>query len=174
MRAAGWMRPGGRVLDLACGSGRHTRWLASQGFEVTAVDIDAEALAGLATVARTQVADLEGGPWPLAGEAFDGVVVANYLWRPLWPALRAALAPGGVWVHETFAAGQETVGRPRRPEFLLQPGELLEVAQGLRIVAFEDGWLDAPGRFVQRIVAVREAGGPEAALPARFPLEAPR
>lgn len=174
VRAAGWMRPGGRVLDLACGSGRHTRWLASRGFEVTAVDIDAEALSGLATVARTQVADLEGGPWPLAGETFDGVVVTNYLWRPLWPALRAALAPGGAWVHETFAAGQETVGRPRRPEFLLQPGELLEVARGLRIVAFEDGWLDDPGRFVQRIAAVREADVPEATLPARFPLEAPR
>lgn len=170
-RASAWIRPGGRVLDLACGHGRHTRWLAARGFAVTAVDRDAEALAGLRPIARTLQADLEGAPWPLDGEQFDAIVVTNYLWRPLWPALLRALGPGGLWVHETFAAGHEAIGRPRRPAFLLQPGELLEVARGpLQVLAFEEGWLDSPPRIVQRIAAVRI----DPAGPRLFPLEAAR
>ena len=143
----------GRVLDVACGSGRHLRWLAAQGFEVTGVDRDAAALAPLQGIGRVIVADIEGGPWPLAGETYDAVVVTNYLWRPLWPALRAALAPGGVLIYETFAAGNAAYGKPSNPDFLLQPGELLEACQGLHVVAFEDGFLDTPPRCVQRIVA---------------------
>ena len=111
------------------------------------------------------VADLEGGPWPLPGRRFDAVLVTNYLWRPLWPSIRGALADGGVWLHETFADGQQTVGRPSRPEFLLQPGELLQAARGLRVIAFEDGFLESPPRFVQRIVAAAPGG------PMRWPLE---
>ena len=94
--------------------------------------------------------------------------MTNYLWRPLLPTLLAALAPGGVYLHETFARGQETVGRPRNPDFLLAPGELLQACAGLRIVAYEDGWLDAPSRCVQRICAVHEA--PSAAGAPRYPL----
>jgi SAM-dependent methyltransferase len=142
------------VLDLACGTGRHARWLAAQGFAVTAVDRDADAVQALRAIAQVQVADLEGAPWPLPGVRFDAVVVTNYLWRPLWPHLLGALAEDGVLIYETFADGNQSVGKPARPDFLLRRGELLEVARGLRVVAYEDGFLDAPPRFVQRIAAV--------------------
>jgi SAM-dependent methyltransferase len=126
-RWAHLIRPGGRVLDLACGSGRHARWLAQQGFEVLAVDRNAEAVAGLPAGISGRVADLEQGGWPLADVApLDAIVVTNYLHRPLWPHLLAALAEGGVWIYETFASGNETVGKPSRPDFLLRSGELLE------------------------------------------------
>ncbi|MDD2729881.1 bifunctional 2-polyprenyl-6-hydroxyphenol methylase/3-demethylubiquinol 3-O-methyltransferase UbiG [Malikia sp.] len=161
-------RPGGaRVLDLACGSGRHSRWLMRQGHQVTAVDRDAQALAGLAELApwvRTLRADLENGPWPLAGREFEAVVVTNYLWRPLWPDILASLAPGGLLIHETFAHGNASVGRPSRPDFLLQPGELLRACAELRVVAYEDGFLTHPERYVQRIAAVRESGAAEPAV----------
>jgi len=153
--------PGGRVLDLAAGTGRHGRWLAARGHAVTAVDRDAAALAALSGVAETLVADLEGEPWPLPGRRFDAVLVTNYLWRPLLPAIVAAVDDGGVLLYETFAAGNESVGRPTRADFLLRRGELLAAAAGLHVVAFEDGFLSDPDRFVQRIAAVREldAGG---------------
>ena len=144
----------GRVLDVAAGSGRHTRFLAARGHPVTAIDCDAAAIAPLAEVAEIVVADLEQDPWPLGQQAFAAIVVTHYLWRPLMPFLKAALAPGGVLICETFAAGNETVGRPRNPAFLLASGELLTLAEGLRIVAYEDGFLAVPERFVQRIVAV--------------------
>src|SRR5690606_19105491 len=102
-------------------------------------------------------ADIEHGPWPLAGRQFDAVVVTNYLWRPLMPTLVDSVAPGGVLIYETFAHGNASVGRPSRPDFLLQAGELLGLCQpALRIVAYEDGFLPQPDRFVQRVVAVRE------------------
>jgi len=145
------------VLDLACGSGRHLRWLARQGFAVTGVDRDAQALAALAPFGRTVVADLENGPWPLPGASFDAIVVTNYLWRPLWPTLLASLADGGVLIYETFALGNEAYGRPTNPDFLLRPGELLEACRGLQVVAFEEGLLDQPMRRVQRIAAVNDA-----------------
>lgn len=159
---------GSRVLDVACGSGRHVRWFAERGCHVTGVDRDASALASLQAVAHTMVADLENAPWPLPGRRFDAVVVTNYLWRPLWSHLLASLDDRGVLIYETFARGQETVGRPSNPDFLLRPGELLEAATGLRIVAYEDGFLDASARFVQRLAAVREAAS-SAAVP-RYPL----
>ena len=160
---------GSTALDLAAGSGRHARFLIDRGLAVTAVDRDAEAMRDLAGRAETVAADLENGPWPLPGRTFDAVVVTNYLWRPLWPAILAALAPGGVLIYETFARGNETVGRPARPDFLLAPGELLREAVGLRIVAYEDGFLREPDRYVQRLAAVRERPGTTAA---RYPLEA--
>ncbi|SDO99328.1 Methyltransferase domain-containing protein [Ralstonia sp. 25mfcol4.1] len=173
-RWAHLIRPGGRVLDLACGSGRHAAWLAGQGFAVLAVDRDAEAVAGLPAGIEGRVADLEQGAWPLADAGrFDAVVVTNYLHRPLWPYLLDALAPGGVLIYETFAAGNETVGKPSRPDFLLRPGELLEVTRGtLRVTGYEDGTLAAPREaFVQRICAVREAPRSESgAAPPRYPL----
>ena len=171
MRWQALLPPGGTtVLDLACGSGRHTRWLAAQGHRLTAVDRDAAACQPLADCAEVIVADIESGPWPLAGRQFGAVVITNYLWRPLWLQLLSSLAPGGVLIYETFAAGNETVGKPSRPDFLLQPGELLSRCQGLRIVAFEDGFLAEPARFVQRIAAVNTPPGTLAA--ARYPLAA--
>ncbi len=158
-RWAHLIRAGGSVLDVACGSGRHVRWLAGQGFAPAALDRDAEALRALQGIAEIIVADIEGGPWPLAGRRFDALVVTNYLWRPLWPHLREALADGGVLLYETFAEGNQTVGKPSRADFLLRPGELLTLCDGLRIVAYEDGFVDAPARFIQRIVAVRAAAG---------------
>ncbi|MEO5843539.1 MAG: class I SAM-dependent methyltransferase [Caldimonas sp.] len=151
--------PGGSVLDVAAGNGRHARWLAERGHAVTAIDRDGAALAPLAAIAEVVVADIESAPWPLAGRRFDAVVVANYLWRPLLPILKASLTPGGVLLYETFAVGNETVGRPSRPDFLLAPGELLDAAAGLRIVAYEDGFLTDPDRFVQRLAAIREPAG---------------
>lgn len=169
-RFAAPIRAQGSVLDLACGSGRHVRWLATQGFAVTGVDRDESAVAPLREIAEIIVADIEGGPWPLPGRRFDGVVVTNYLWRPLAPVILASLAEGGVLIHETFAHGQQFVGKPSRPEFLLQPGELLRLYAGLRVVAYEDGFENGPGggRYVQRLCAVNKAPGkPE---PARYPL----
>lgn len=155
VRWAHLIAPRGSVLDIAAGSGRHARWLAMRGHRVTAIDRDADAMAALADVAETITADIEDGAWPLGARSFDAVVVTNYLWRPLFPVLRAALAAAGVLLYETFAAGNETVGRPSRPDFLLGRGELLAAVEGLRIVAYEDGFLADPDRFVQRLVAVR-------------------
>ena len=166
--------PGATVLDVACGAGRHVRWFAARGARVTGVDRDAAALARLratldadASDAELVTADLESDPWPFAGRRFGAVVVARYLWRPLLPAIVASVDTGGVLLYETFARGNESVGRPSRPEFLLKPGELLGVAAGLRIVAYEDGFLDTPSRFMQRVAAVREAPSP---LPVRHAL----
>jgi SAM-dependent methyltransferase len=170
VRWAHLIAPGGTVLDVAAGSGRHAAWLAARGHAVTAVDRDADAMGPLADSAEVVVADLERDPWPFAGRTFDGVVVTNYLWRPLFAALAAALAPGGVLLYETFAAGNETVGRPARADFLLGRGELLAAFASLRIVAFEDGFLSEPERFAQRLVAVRKPGAP---APTRYPLAAP-
>jgi len=162
------LAPGSQVLDVACGAGRHVRWFAQRGCRVTAVDRDAQALEPLRAIADVQVADLEQGAWPLPGCRFDAVVVTHYLWRDLWPALLASVAPQGWFIYETFAVGQETIGRPSNPDFLLRPGELLEVVRGtLRVVAYEDGFLPDPDRFMQRIAAVREQ---PAEPPARYPL----
>jgi SAM-dependent methyltransferase len=153
------VRAGGRVLDLACGSGRNARWLAAQGWQVEAVDRDALALQGLQGVAgiTTRLADLENGDWPYASESFDGIVVCRYLHRPLLPRLAESLAPGGVLIYETFMQGHEQFGRPSNPDFLLQPAELQEAYQSLlEIVAFEQGRFDTPRPgMVQRICAKR-------------------
>ena len=166
-----------QVLDVACGHGRHAHWLAAAGHRVTAIDRDPALLAPLADVATPVVADLEADPWPLPGQRFDAVVVTNYLWRALFPALLAAVAPGGLLIYETFAQAHAALGRPRRPEFLLRPGELMEVlrdgpsmvgadpaspvltSERWHVIAFEEGRLPArgevPEREVQRIVARR-------------------
>lgn len=147
---------GGTVLDLACGRGRHVRWFAGRGHAVTALDRDAEAVRLLTGLAEVIVADVEQGPWPLAGRQFDAVVVTNYLWRPLWPSIVRSVAPGGCLLYETFAIGHEALGRPSRPDFLLQPGELLQRASPeLAVVAYEAGRLDGPARLVQRLAAWR-------------------
>lgn len=174
--ASEWVRrwshlvpPQGTVLDVACGQGRHLHWFRGRQHAVTGVDCSAQALAAagqaLGGQAELVQADIEAGPWPflrpaLPGEAprprqFDAVVVCNYLWRPLLPQIIASLAPGGVLLYETFAVGNETVGKPSRPDFLLQTGELLRVCNSLKVVAYEDVRLDQPARFVQRIAAIR-------------------
>ncbi len=161
-RWAAELPAGTSVLDVACGSGRHVRWLAARGLQVTGIDRDAAALSGLAGIAQTIVADIEGNPWPLpAGATFDAVVVTNYLHRPLWPRLLAAVAPGGRLIYETFAVGNETVGKPSNPAFLLAPGELLDAVRAqLRVIGYEDGFLESPREaYVQRVCAVREPAG---------------
>jgi SAM-dependent methyltransferase len=161
-RCAPWIGAGD-VLDLACGSGRHAHYLASLGHPVLAVDRDALALAGAAGPGITTMQlDLEDPAlaWPFGAARFQGIVVTNYLHRPLFDALGASLAPDGVLIYETFAIGNEAYGKPSNPAFLLGEGELLARAQalGLRVIAFEDGHLAAPkAAMVQRLCAV----GPE-------------
>ena len=163
LRFAHLVRPGGRVLDVAAGAGRHSALFLARGHRVTAVDRDTGALGrlvlqGLEVVQR----DLEdGGPWAL-GDGWDAVVVTNYLHRPLLPALARALAPGGVLLYETYALGHERHGRPSRPEFLLRPGELLAaLVPPLVPLAFEQGSLGQPRpRVVQRLAAVAGEVGP--------------
>ena len=157
-RWAGAIRPGGRVLDVACGQGRHARYLGSLGYSVVGVDRDEQALAAIRGLdgIEVRVADIEGGPWPFQPGGFDGVVVTNYLHRPLFPHLVSALRSGGVLIYETFAAGNERYGRPSNPEFLLQPGELLRGVEPLSVIAFEQGFIRAPKQaLVQRICAAR-------------------
>ena len=169
-RWAQLIRPGAQVLDLACGAGRHMQHLSQQGHRVLGVDRSEEALMAASAWGDTLQADIENSPWPLEGRQFDAVVVTNYLWRPLWPRITDSVRAGGVLLYETFAQGHETVGRPARPDFLLAPGELLQIAlqAGMHVVAYEDGFLRAPERFVQRIAAVRETAS---AHPARWPLD---
>ena len=130
------------------------QWLQSQGFAVLGVDRDELALQSAQQFGEVLCADLENAAWPLSDRQFDAVVVTNYLWRPTWNALLACLKPNGVLIYETFTAGNESVGKPSRPEFLLNHGELLLLCQTLRIVAFEDVFLTSPERYVQRVVAV--------------------
>ena len=159
-RFAPLIAPGGRVLDLACGSGRHSLFLAAEGFRVEAVDRDAAAIAALAPLdprVSARVADIEGGPWPYYGHVFDAVVVTNYLFRPLLPLIMNALDLNGVLIYETFMIGNERFGKPSNPAFLLRQGELLDVLRPkLNVVAFEQGEVELPRpAVVQRICAVR-------------------
>lgn len=169
--------PAGEVLDLACGRGRHARLLAALGHSVLAVDRDAAALATMsATSIRTLQLDLESGmqegaDWPLQAGRFSGIVVTNYLHRPLLPQLFTSLAPNGVLIYETFAHGNQLYGKPSNPDFLLAPGELLQAVRqtridGLLVLAFEEGVVEHPKpAVVQRICAVRLASGPVPRLP---------
>jgi len=154
-RWAASIRPGGEVLDVACGAGRHARFLARMGFEVDAVDRDPELFADPPEGVRLLKADIETGPWPYGGRHFDGIVVTNYLHRPLLAVLAGSLQPGGVLIYETFAQGNERFGKPSNPAFLLAPGDLLEAVRGrLRVVAFEDLVVDLPRpAAIQRICA---------------------
>lgn len=160
-RFAPQIAQGGSVLDLACGHGRHTRWLAAQGYRVEALDRDADALAslnGIDNVTPSQ-ADVEEGAWPYYTRAFDGIVVTNYLHRPLLPLLMNALDEGGVLIYETFMVGNERFGKPSNPNFLLRSGELLEIVRRrLHVVAFEEGEISSPApAVVQRLCATRGA-----------------
>jgi SAM-dependent methyltransferase len=155
VRWAPLIRPGGAVLDVACGSGRHSRFLARLGFEVEGVDRDASLFRDKPASVSLLEADLEAGAWPYAGRRFDAVVVTHYLHRPLLPTLVESLEAGGVLVYETFAQGNERFGKPSNPAFLLAPGELLEAVRGrLRVVAYEDLVVESPRpAAIQRICA---------------------
>ncbi len=151
------------------------RWFAAHGHPVLGLDRSADAIAASAQYGQAIEADLENADWPLLQDGqprcFGAVVVTNYLWRALLPIIVRSVAPGGVLIYETFAAGNESVGKPSRADFLLQPGELLQACASLRVVAFEDGFVVGPARFVQRIAAVRPAPIPASvAAPARYPL----
>ncbi len=159
---AGLVPAGGPVLDLACGGGRHARLFLALGHPVTVLDRDLSGLADIVGTAglETIQADLEaGGPWPLGARRFAGVVVANYLHRPLFPAIVAAVAPGGVLIYETFAVGNERFGPPRNPDHLLRPDELLAAVAGhLDVIAYENLEVSEPHpAAVQRIAAISAA-----------------
>lgn len=158
VRFAAQLPAGAHVLDVACGHGRHARWLARRGCRVTAVDVDPACAASLAAEPDVEfvTADLESGAWPFGGQQFDAVIVVHYLHRPLFNLLAEAVAPRGRLIYETFAQGNEQFGRPRNPDFLLRPRELLDAFRGLRILAFEDGFVAAPQpAMIQRLAAVR-------------------
>jgi len=160
-RFAAQITTGGEVLDLACGQGRHSRYLAKLGYRVEALDRDEAALASLQDMPGivTCHADVENGPWPYHARKFDGIIVTNYLHRPLLPLLINALDEGGVLIYETFMLGNERFGKPSNPLFLLRPGELLEVVRRrLHVVAFEEGEVELPHpAVVQRICVTRGA-----------------
>lgn len=158
-RFSALLQPRARVLDLACGSGRHTYLLRERGCDVIALDRDASATELLSTAGFNVIcADIEAGPWPFEHASFEGVVVTNYLHRPLFGRLRDALTQGGVLIYETFALGNERYGRPGNPAFLLNPGELLALTVGLQVVAYEHGYVSEPKpAVVQRICAVKQS-----------------
>jgi SAM-dependent methyltransferase len=147
----------GTVLDVACGGGRHAKFFLSKGLKVVALDREAQVIPG----ARFIQADLEdGSPWPLADERFEGIVVTNYLYRPLFQRLQASLAPGGVLIYETFMLGNEKFGKPSNPAFLLRPGELLEAFADLTVKGFEEGEVrDPKPAMIQRLCAVQAGKG---------------
>jgi SAM-dependent methyltransferase len=157
--------PGGRLLDVACGGGRHAQWARAAGFSVLAVDRDPLALDSMQrTGVEARQEDLEHGRWSFGHERFDAIVCTNYLFRPRLDLLAGLLAPGGIWVYETFAVGNERYGRPSNPDFLLRPGELAAVAAraGLHLLGYEDGFCASPKPArVQRMAAVRPPFDPQ-------------
>jgi SAM-dependent methyltransferase len=157
--------PKGPVLDLACGGGRHLRWLMSRGHSLVGIDRDLAGVADLSSSgAELIAADLEsGGPWPLGQRRFAGVIVTNYLWRPLLPHIVASVAAGGVLIYETFALGNERFGKPSNPDFLLKPGELLEAVRGhLAVIAYEHLTVEEPRPAVIQHIAAMHAVDPAA------------
>ncbi len=160
-QASDWLKkwshvlaPQSRILDLACGQGRHAMWLSSLKMDVLALDKDKLALEEIQKMGiNTLCADLENAPWPLKGERFDAVLVTNYLWRALWPELLESVKEGGFVIYETFCEGHQAYGRPTRADFLLQSGELLRVFKDFKVLGFEEGLLSEPMRYAQRIIA---------------------
>lgn len=145
----------GPVLDVASGGGRHARLFRELGFEVFAVDLRDPGIPGVKFIQ----ADLEDGtPWPFEGRRFGGIVVTNYLHRPLFPRLPESLEEGGVLIYETFMQGNERFGKPSNPDFLLRPGELLEAFSALNVLGFEEGQVERPKpAVIQRICAAQAA-----------------
>ena len=156
-RFAHLVRPQGQVLDIACGLGRHMRLFHAKNHGVMGIDKAQAAIDAVANLGPAIQADIENDPWPLPGQQFDAVVVTNYLWRPLWPQILDSVKPGGLLLYETFAHGNEAFGKPSRADFLLAPGELLQVCNGWQIIAYEHGQLRQPERVVQRVAAIKPA-----------------
>lgn len=163
-RWAQLLTKGSTVLDVACGHGRHMKWLRDHEFEVVGIDRDPEAAAASSAWGKVHQVDIENGYWPLEEGSgrlrkFGAVVVTNYLWRPLIPTLLNSVEEGGLLIYETFGIGNQVFGKPSRPDFLLQPGELLDICSqenGFQIVAYENGILNNPDRCVQRVVAIKQ------------------
>ena len=155
------LAPGATVLDVACGSGRHLAWFAQRGHRVTGLDRSVDLASQNVPSAELVCADIETADWPLLCDGrqrtFDAVIVTHYLWRPLLNTIIQSVAPGGILLYETFATGNEAFGRPSRPDFLLQPGELLRACTAMDVVAYEHGYLPDPPRMVQRIAALQPA-----------------
>lgn len=162
-RFAGLIAPGGPVADIACGGGRHGRLFLDRGHPVLFADRDVSRIADLADRPGVEIvqADFEGGAaWPLAGRRFAGVVVTNYLWRPILPRIIELVGPGGLLIYETFAVGNEAFRRPRNPDFLLKPGELFEAVRGkLAVLAYAQRVVDTPWPAVIQHIAARRPGG---------------
>lgn len=162
-RFAGLVPAAGPVADIACGGGRHGRLFLGRGHPVLFADRDVGGVADLAGRPEVEIvqADFEGGAaWPLAGRRFAGVVVTNYLWRPILPRIIELVGPGGLLLYETFARGNEAFGRPSNPDFLLKPGELFEAVRGkLAVLAYAQRVVDAPRPAVIQHIAARRAGG---------------
>lgn len=156
-----YLVPNAKVLDLACGNGRHTRFLIEKGFDVTSVDINQNALNEVAKISKSHVlsADLENGEWPFAERSFDGIVVTNYLHRPQFELITNTLTDRGLLIYETFMTGNERYGKPSNPEFLLRPNELNDTfAHSMLILRSEQGHIRFPKEAtVQRICAVKRA-----------------
>ena len=162
---------GGRVLDLACGSGRHARSFLKKGHPLTALDRDVSGLQDLNDNPWIEIlqSDLEAGePWPLGERTFACIVVVNYLYRPLFPAIARALSPSGVLLYETFSLGHEKFGRPRNPDYLLRPGELLSAfGERLSVLAFEQGRIErSSGPAVKQFLCAINGPVEDALLPA--------
>jgi len=157
VRFADKIEPNGTVLDLACGSGRHTDFFLQRGHHVTATDINTSKVEGNYDTNKLIIiqSDLEKLPWPFSQNAFSAIVVINYLYRPLFPKIVSSLKPNGLLIYETFAKGNEKFGRPKNPEYLLKPGELLSGSfSNLKILAFEDLVVTEPKlAAVQRVCA---------------------
>jgi SAM-dependent methyltransferase len=163
LRFADRVPAGGLAADLACGGGRHGRLFLTRGHPVFFADRDVSGVSDLARVPGAEImeADFEAGAWHLEGRRFAGVVVTNYLWRPILPRIVALVAPGGLLIYETFAQGNEAYGRPRNPDFLLRPGELMEAVRGqLEVLAYEQDTVRRPSgpAVIQHIAALRHAG----------------
>ncbi|MBR72101.1 MAG: SAM-dependent methyltransferase [Rhodospirillaceae bacterium] len=161
VRHSKYIKNKGNVLDLACGTGRHTRYLLSLGHHVTAIDIDISKMKNINTynsLDKIQY-NLEKSSWPLQDRIFDGVIVTNYLHRPIIPFILESLATNGTLIYETFAVGNESYGKPKNPDYLLKRGELLDIChKKLSIVAYEDIVVKKPKQAVlQRICAIRKS-----------------
>jgi SAM-dependent methyltransferase len=164
VRFASLVPPGAAVLDLACGSGRHTRLFLTRGHPVTALDRDVSGLEDIAEQPGLEIvqADLEDDSlWPLPGRRFGAVVIVDYLWRPILSRILESVAADGVLLYETFALGNEAYGRPTNPDFLLAPGELIEAVQSqLQIIAYEHGYLEQPRPSIKQRICARRSDRP--------------
>ena len=147
----------GLLLDLACGRGRHTEFALQQGISVLAVDRDISSISAQSPRLETLSYDLEAGSWPFPANFFDGILVCNYLHRPLMPYLRSSLRAGGVLIYTTFMEGNEAYGKPSNPDYLLRENELRETfGLGFTELRFAQGPVNNPATAVRQSICVRK------------------